>query len=257
MLSLRDIRVRSGAREILAVPALDIDTRQMTVILGHNGSGKSTLLRLMARQSVASQGRITLHGKPMAAYGARELARRLAFLPQNLPAGQGLTVRELVGLGRYPWRGLLGRWQAADHAAVRSAMKSADIASLADNDCDLLSGGERQRAWIAMLLAQDAPLLLLDEPTSALDLGHQYALLRLLRRLNVDRHRGVITVLHDLNLACAFADRIVALQAGRVAFDGAPTDFLRPERLSRLYGIDIDLLARPGGLPQAVVRETA
>ena len=254
MLTLDAVRVAHGRRMVLDVPALAIDPCRLTVILGHNGSGKSTLLRLLARQATPTRGRIVLDGKLLASYGARELARRLAFLPQQLPAAQGLTVRELAALGRYPWRGLLGRWRSADLAAVDAAMRAVDIAHLADCDSDTLSGGERQRGWIAMLLAQEAPLLLLDEPTSALDLGHEHELLRLLRRLNRERGRGVITVLHDLNLACAYADRIVALSAGRVAFDGLPADFLAPERLSRLYGIAIELLPRPGGLPLAVAR---
>ncbi|MBV8648161.1 ABC transporter ATP-binding protein, partial [Paludibacterium sp.] len=143
MLTLDAVRVAHGRRMVLDVPALAIDPCRLTVILGHNGSGKSTLLRLLARQATPTRGRIVLDGKLLASYGARELARRLAFLPQQLPAAQGLTVRELAALGRYPWRGLLGRWRSADLAAVDAAMRAVDIAHLADCDSDTLSGGER------------------------------------------------------------------------------------------------------------------
>ena len=257
MLILQDIQVRHGARPTLDVPALNIDPARLTAIVGHNGSGKSTLLRVLARQLAPQRGRVLLDGRPLAHYRARALAQRMAFLPQHLPGAQGLTVRELVALGRYPWRGLLGRPGPADHAAVRQAMQATDVAHLAGHDTDSLSGGERQRGWIAMLLAQASPLLLLDEPTSALDLGHQHALMRLLTRLHREHGRGVIAVLHDLNLAAGWAEHIIALRGGRIAFEGSPADFLQARRLSELYGIGFELLPREGRLPLAVVREAA
>jgi len=257
VLILQDLLVCRGARRILDVPALNIDPRRVTAILGHNGSGKSTLLRVIARQLAPERGRVLLDGKPLAGYAARELARRLAFLPQNPPVGHGLSVRELVALGRYPWRGLLGRDGGQDPAIVQDAMRATDVAHLADSDSDTLSGGERQRGWIAMLLAQAAPLLLLDEPTSALDLGHQHALMRLLTHLNRRHRRGVVAVLHDLNLAAGWADHIVAMREGRVAFEGSPADFLQPVRLAELYGVEFELLPRPDRLPLAVVKEPA
>lgn len=253
MLSLRDIRVCRDGRNILALPALDLDPRQFTVILGHNGSGKSTLLNLLARQLPPDHGHIRLDGRALAAYSSRDFARRVAFLPQRLPEVAGLTVAELVRLGRYPWRGLLGRWQAEDAALIAQAMRDTDIAHHAGHLADLLSGGERQRAWIAMLLAQQSPLLLLDEPTSALDLAHQYELMALLRTLNHEQGRGIVAILHDVNLAARYADRIVALKRGELFFDGTPEQLLDSPRLSALYDIDIRLLPHAGGRPVAVV----
>ncbi|MFC3533832.1 ABC transporter ATP-binding protein [Vogesella facilis] len=254
MLSLRDIRVCRDERTILALPALTLDPGQFTVILGHNGSGKSTLMNLLARQLQPDHGAITLDGQTLAAYASREFARRVAFLPQRLPEAAGLTVAELVRLGRYPWRGLLGRWQAEDAAIVQQAMRATDIGHHAGHLADLLSGGERQRAWIAMLLAQQAPLLLLDEPTSALDLAHQYELMVLLRRLNREQGRGIVAILHDINLAARYADRIVALKRGELFFDGTPHELLHSPRLSALFDIDIRLLPREQGAhPVAVV----
>ncbi|MFL9814798.1 ABC transporter ATP-binding protein [Stutzerimonas sp. VN223-3] len=246
MLNLHDIQVRRDGRIILALDHLQLAEGQFTVILGHNGSGKSTLMNLIARQFTPDTGRIDLEGKPLGAYSQREFARRVAFLPQHLPEVAGLTVRELVRLGRFPWRGLLGRWQAEDSQVIERALRQTDIAHLADHLADSLSGGERQRAWIAMLLAQESPLLLLDEPTSALDLAHQYQLMALLRELNRETGRGIIAILHDVNLATRYADRIVALKGGRLFFDGTAEQLLSGDRLSALYEIDIELIDQPG-----------
>lgn len=254
MLTLRDIRVERQGRSVLQLPALQLDGRAFTVILGHNGSGKSTLMNLLARQLQPDQGQLQLNGQPLNRLSARQFARAVAYLPQRLPEVAGLTVAELVGLGRYPWQGAFGRWSAADSAIVAEAMRAADVTQHAGHEAELLSGGERQRAWIAMLLAQQSPLLLLDEPTSALDLAHQYQLMGLLRQLNRDSGRGVVVVLHDINLAARHADRIVALQQGRLYFDGSPLELLHSPRLSGLYGVDIQLLPQAGQpCPVAVV----
>lgn len=254
MFSLRDIRVRRDGRQILALDALDLECGGFTVILGHNGSGKSTLMNVLARQLVPDSGDIALDGRPLATLSGRDFARRVAFLPQRLPEAAGLSVSELVRLGRYPWRGLLGRWRHEDAAIVARAMHDTDIAHYAGHPADRLSGGERQRAWVAMLLAQQSPLILLDEPTSALDLAHQYELMALLRALNRDGGRGIIVILHDVNLAARYADRIVALKRGELFFDGTPEQLLDASRLSALYDIDIRLLPQAAGRhPVAVV----
>ena len=252
MFELAGISVSHGARRVLDLPRLSLGGEALTAVLGHNGSGKSTLLSCLARQHRPDTGTVALGDRPLANYRQRDLARAVAYLPQRLPPVAGLTVRELVRLGRYPWRGALGRWQAGDHAAVESAMAETGAAGLADQLADETSGGERQRAWIAMLLAQDAPILLLDEPTSALDLAHAEEVMSLLRRLS-RQGRQVIVVLHDINLAARHADRIVALGAGRVAFDGPPSAFLDRDVLMRLTGLEMDLLARPAPHPPHAV----
>lgn len=253
MLELNNIRVRRQGRTILSLDRLSLAADEFSVILGHNGSGKSTLMNLLARQLQPDEGALCLDGKALTAWSQRAFARRIAFLPQRLPEVAGLNVRELVRLGRFPWRGLLGRWQADDHAIVDAAMQQTDVAHYADHMTDLLSGGERQRAWVAMLLAQQSPLLLLDEPTSALDLSHQYELMALLRRLNRETGRGVVVILHDINLAVRHADRILALKQGRLVFDGTPDALLSEERLSALYDIDIRLCPHPSQPEQVAV----
>lgn len=245
MFELSDIAVRHDGRTVLALDALRIERDRVTAILGHNGSGKSTLMSLLARQRRPDEGTIRLDGKPLHGYRQRDLARLVAFLPQNLPEVPGLTVRELARLGRFPWRGALGRWRPEDERAVADALVQTDVAEYAEALVDHLSGGERQRAWIGMLLAQGAPILMLDEPISALDVAHQVEIMSLLRTLNRTSGAGVVTILHDVNLAARHADRIIALKAGRIAFDGAPEAFMTRDVLSNLYGVDIAVLDHP------------
>lgn len=253
MYALTDISVSHAERRVLDVPGLSLAEEGLTAILGHNGSGKSTLLSCLARQQRSDTGVIRLDGCDLDSFRQRDLARKVAYLPQRLPPVAGLTVQELVRLGRYPWRGALGRWRSEDSEAVDNALKETGTDTLTDQLADETSGGERQRAWIAMLLAQTAPVLLLDEPTSALDLRHAHEVMALLRRLSRNGRR-IVVVLHDINLAARFADRLVVLDRGRVAFEGPPCTFLDPNVLSRLTGVEMALLDRPAPhLPHAVI----
>ncbi|WP_426034984.1 ABC transporter ATP-binding protein [Cypionkella sp. TWP1-2-1b2] len=254
MFRLEGIRRLHGAREVLALDKLMLGGEGLTVVLGHNGSGKSTLLGLLARTDTATTGHIFLNDTPLADIGQRKLAQQIAYLPQRLPPVPGLTLGELVRLGRYPWRGALRRWQVQDHTAVEAALIATGGMQHAEALVETMSGGERQRGYIAMLLAQDAPILLLDEPTSALDPGHAYEVMRLLRGLVDATGRRVIVVLHDVNLAARFADRMVALREGRIAFDGAPQALLTPAILSMLYAVPMQVApGLAGQLPLAVV----
>lgn len=254
MIEARNICVRHGGETVLDIDRIGFDGRGLTAILGHNGSGKSTLMKVLARQVRPDCGSVTLDGQPLDGFAQRALARRLAYLPQQLPEAAGMTVSELVKLGRFAWRGTVRRFTDEDHAIVRQAMDLTGVDRFAARQADSLSGGERQRAWVAMLLAQSAPALLLDEPTSALDLAHQYELVALLKRLNREAGRSVVVVLHDVNLAARFADRLVVLRAGRLAFDGTPEDLMRPHLLTDLFGVAIDLVNHaPTGRPIAVV----
>lgn len=253
MFDLENIRVARDGRDILRIDQLRLGDAGVTAVLGHNGSGKSTLMALLARQLRPDAGQVTLMEQPLSLYTQRKLAQHVSFLPQRLPPVAGLSVRDLAGLGRFAWRGALGRMGPADHAVIAQSMLHTGCADLADHLVDTASGGERQRAWIAMLLAQEAPVLLLDEPTAALDLAHAYDVMALLHRLSREAGRRVVVVLHDINLAARYADRVVALKEGRVAYDGPPRELLDLKVLRALYGIEMILLPHPDAPPQAAV----
>jgi len=218
---------------------LDIDLAAGRVIglVGHSGSGKSTLVKLLARQQRPGMGGVHFQGKPLREWGGRDLARRLAYMPQRIPLAAGLLLRELVALGRYPWHGALGRFGPEDRHKVAEAMALADVENLADRLVETLSGGERQRAWMAMLIAQDAECLILDEPIAALDIAHQVEMLALLRRISRERGTSILVVLHDINMVARYCDEILALRAGRLIARGSPASLMRPDWLESIHGI--------------------
>ncbi|MFN3526233.1 MAG: ABC transporter ATP-binding protein [Paracoccus sp. (in: a-proteobacteria)] len=238
-------------RRLLEDITLDLPAGKVTALIGHNGSGKSTLLKVLARQIVA-QGQALFEGRPLADWRARDYARRLAFLPQTTPPAEGMLVRELVALGRYPWHGALGRFGPEDHAAVARAMAECGVAGFTDRLVDTLSGGERQRVWLAMMVAQQATTLLLDEPISALDIAHQVEVLALVRSMCHGQGRSAVIVLHEVNMAARFCDHIVALKAGRLIWQGSPAELMHPATLHQIYGLPMQVLTRADGLPVAI-----
>ena len=224
-------------------------------LIGHNGSGKSTLLKILARQQEATAGSASFEGRPLGQWAGKDFARRVAYLPQSLPAAAGLTVRELAAFGRYPWRGAFARLTPEDHAVVASALARCRLEPFADRLVDTLSGGERQRAWLAMLVAQDSRFVLLDEPVSALDLAQQMDVLGFLHGLARHGGRGVVAVLHDINMAARFCDEILALKGGTLMLAGSPSEIMRAEALEAIYGLPMHVLAHPdGGVPVSVPR---
>jgi iron complex transport system ATP-binding protein len=185
-------------------------------------------------------------------YRPKAIAREVAFLPQGLVAPENIVVRRLVARGRYPHQSLLSAWSPQDERAVEGAMAAAGVADLADRPVAELSGGQRQRVWIAMVLAQETPYLLLDEPTTFLDIAHQYQLLGLLARLR-DEGRTVIAVLHDINQACRFADHLVAMRAGRVVAEGAPADIVDAALIEEVFDLPCVVVPDPvTGTPMVV-----
>ncbi len=216
-------------------------------LIGHNGSGKSTLLKLLGRHQVATHGKVLLEGRPVGEWQSKMFARSVAYLPQQLPPAEGMTVRELVSMGRYPWHGALGRFGRDDRERVEEAISLVGLEPFAGRLVDSLSGGERQRAWIAMLVAQNSRCLLLDEPTSALDIAHQVEVLALIQRLSRERGLTVIAVLHDINMAARYCDNLVALRQGEMIAEGDASVIMRPEVLQRIYGIPMGILPHPDG----------
>jgi iron complex transport system ATP-binding protein len=224
-------------------------------LIGHNGSGKSTLIKLLARQQPASQGEIRFDGRPLDEWGEREFARQVAYLPQHLPSAETLTGRELIGFGRYPWRGLLGRHTPRDEAAIQRAIALSHTEAFADRMVETLSGGERQRVWLAMLLAQQSRFLLLDEPLAALDVAHQVEVLALIRQLCDALNLGVIIVLHDINMASRYCDELIALHSGRILAHGPPDEMMTDETLKAIYGLPMRVIPHPSGEHRIAVAE--
>ena len=251
LFAIENLSVDVPGRRLLDGITLNLPAGQVIALIGHNGSGKSTLLKVLARQ-VAADGRIAFEGRPLSGWRPRNYARRLAFLPQTTPPAEGMLVRELVALGRYPWHGALGRFGPRDHEAVAAAMQECGVAPFADRLVDTLSGGERQRVWLAMMVAQQAGTLLLDEPISALDIAHQVEVLALIRRMCHDQQRSAVIVLHDVNMAARFCDHIVALKRGRLAMQGSPAELIRPDALHAIYGLPMQVLTKDDGTPVAV-----
>ncbi|MGO2159131.1 MAG: ABC transporter ATP-binding protein [Vibrio toranzoniae] len=245
MYRLVDASFEIDGNPILSATSLTFEPGQITTLLGHNGCGKSTLMKLLSRQNVPTQGQVLLRGTPVSRFNHLEFAHQVAYLPQHPPITDGVTVRELVCFGRYPWKGAFGRYSKKDYAIVDDAIDRVGLNAFRDRFVATLSGGERQRAWIAMLLAQQSQCILLDEPTSALDIAHQHELLSLIRDLNRTIGLTVIMVLHDVNMAAKFSDHLIALSSGKIIASGVPQEFMTRETLMQIYGIDLALFQHP------------
>ncbi|EHR61659.1 ABC transporter ATP-binding protein [Saccharomonospora cyanea] len=251
-LRAQDLTLRYGERVVSTRLSLDVPDGAFTAVVGPNGCGKSTLLRAFVRLLRPAEGSVSFDGREVGGYPAKALARSLAFLPQDPLAPEGIKVRQLVARGRYPHQSLLSMWTPEDERAVAEALRTARIEDLVDRPVQELSGGQRQRVWVAMVLAQQTPYLLLDEPTSFLDITHQYRLLDLLAGLR-DEGRTVIAVLHDINQACRFADHLVAMKEGHVVAEGAAADIVDAALMKEVFDLPSVVVADPvTGTPMVV-----
>lgn len=217
--------------------SLPIPEGGFTAIVGPNGCGKSTLLRCLAGVLTPRAGRVVLDGRPLLRYRPKEVSRRIGLLPQSSLAPDGITVVDLVARGRIPHQGLFQQWRPSDEAAVENALRATRLLDHREEQVRELSGGQRQRVWIAMLLAQETPLLLLDEPTTYLDIAYQCEVLELLARLHA-AGKTVVTVLHDLNQAARYATRMVVMKKGAIVAQGAPEEVLTESLVREVFGID-------------------
>jgi ferric hydroxamate/heme transport system ATP-binding protein len=230
--------------EVIHELSLLVPPQRITALIGPNGSGKSTLLRGLARLMRPAGGVVHLDGQAIHALPTKEVARQLAILPQRPEAPGGLSVRELVAYGRFPYQGIFGGSSADDDELIESALAITGLDRFADRLLGELSGGQRQLVWIAMALAQNTELLLLDEPTTFLDIAHQLEILEVLERLHQQQQRTIVMVLHDINQAARYADHMVALVEGRIAVSGTPHEILTPEVLAAVFGIEADVMTR-------------
>jgi iron complex transport system ATP-binding protein len=252
------VTVGYGEEPVVRDLSFSVPEGRVTSVIGPNGCGKSTLLRTLARLLRPTSGRVLLDGDPLDSVPTREVARRLALLPQSPVAPEGLLVRDLVARGRHPHQRWFSQWSADDERIVDEALEMTDTGSIRDRPLDRLSGGQRQRAWIAMTLAQDTDLLLLDEPTTFLDLAHQGEVLDLVSRLNRERGRTVLMVLHDLNLAARYSDAVVVMEAGAIVAEGAPVEVFTPALLHEVFGLVADVIPDPRtAMPIVVPRSSA
>ncbi|HEY3922316.1 MAG TPA: ABC transporter ATP-binding protein [Gaiellaceae bacterium] len=233
--------------------SIDVPDGQISALIGPNGSGKSTLLRALARLLRPKGGEVVLDGKAISSYTTKEVARRLAILPQVLISPESITVEELVAYGRFPQRRSIGGMRAEDREAINWALEVTATSDLRDRPVDHLSGGQRQRVWIALVLAQGTDLILLDEPTTFLDIAYQLEVLELLKHLHATEGKTIVMVLHDINMACEYSQRLFALRNGKLVAQGDPRDVLSASLIREVFGIDAHILEHPtSGVPMCI-----
>jgi len=258
VLQTRGLSLAYDKRTVVDDLNLSIEAGTVTTFVGPNGCGKSTILKALGRILHPAAGEVLLEGTPLPQLSTREVARRLAILPQSPVAPSGTSVRDLVMRGRNPHQSWARPWSKEDAQAAHEALERTGLADLADRDIATLSGGQRQRAWIALVVAQAAPTLLLDEPTTYLDLAHQLDVLRLVRQLNREQGTTAVMVLHDISLAARYSDRLVAVRDGRVVADGTPQEVLTADVVARTFDLHVRIVPDPvTGTPLVVPEEPA
>ena len=253
VLEFESVAVTLGGREVLRGVDLAIAPDSVVVLAGRNGAGKTTLLRVASRVLSPTAGRVTVAGRPVESLSRRELAQKLAVVPQDTPISFPFKVLEVVLMGRTPHLGVLGFESRADVALAREAMERVGIAEFADRSILELSGGERQLVLIARALTQQPRVLLLDEPTAHLDLAHRVAVLELVREFATDG-RSALVVSHDLSLSARSCDRLALIAQGRVRVSGPPAAVLTPETLRDVFGIEAEVVVVSDGAPLVVPR---
>lgn len=247
-----DVSIGYDKRLISEELSIEIPDRSFTAIIGPNGCGKSTLLRALARILTPSSGQVLLDGRAITSYKTKEVAREVGLLPQSSLAPDGIRVADLVSRGRAPYQSLIQQWRPSDEEAVAAALEATRLTDLSGHLVDELSGGQRQRVWVATLLAQETPIMLLDEPTTFLDIAHQYELMELFRDFHEDG-KSVVAVLHDLGQAARYADHLIVMRDGRVVETGAPQEVITAQLIEDVFGLRCLVVPDPvTGTPSVV-----
>lgn len=244
MITVNNLCVSYG--NALVIKGLDIafSKGKFTALVGPNGCGKSTLLKAIMGFLPPDEGRIELDGRLISKMPRRDLARRIAYLPQDCDCPDYVTLGELVEMGGYARYSQFGGPGSEDRDLFKQALTTVGLADMAHMQVNALSGGQKQRAWLAMILAQDAEIILLDEPVNHLDVKYQYAVLELVRDLTITHNKTVITVLHDLNLTSVFADEVVMMRDGNITTNGPTQDVMQPENIKQAFDIETDVFSR-------------
>ena len=244
-LAADDLVLSYGATPIVDHVSLHIPEGKVSAFLGPNGSGKSTIFRALARLLRPRHGTVVIDGTAIGSMTTKQVARKLAILPQQPVTPESITVEDLVWYGRHPHRKPLVASGAADREAVEWAIRATQLEGLRAHPVDALSGGQRQRAWIALALAQDTSILLLDEPTTFLDLSHQLEVLELCAELNREKGKTVVMVLHDVNLAAEYCDHLFVIKNGQVFTQGSPEEVLTCELIRDVFDVDTQVIPHP------------
>ena len=252
-----DLRLSYDGPPVVDGLSINIPAGEITVIVGANGCGKSTLLRAFARILRPDNGTVILNGEEIQNMPTRSVARELGLLPQNQRTPDAIIVKDLIRRGRYPHQRLFDQWSKKDEEAVNRALKITGLQDHNERPVDELSGGQRQRVWIAMVLAQDTPIMLLDEPTTHLDMAHQVEILELLKMLSVKEQRTIVMVLHDINLAARYASNLVAMRDGSVIYSGHPDEIVSSEMVQNTFNLRTVVISDPvAGSPLVIPNPT-
>jgi ABC-type cobalamin/Fe3+-siderophores transport system ATPase subunit len=240
-----DLVLSYGGATVVNNVTIKLPDKKVSVIIGPNGSGKSTVLRALSRLLKPKTGNVVLDGHAIHSMNAKEIARKMAILPQIVIAPEAITVENLVWYGRHPHRRGVAPPGAEDRRVVDWAIRVTNLDKIRDHPVDQLSGGQRQRAWIALSLAQGTDIILLDEPTTYLDLAYQLEVLELLSQLNRKEGKTVAMVLHDLQLAAEFADYVFVVREGILYAEGSPVEVFTSEMMRQVFGVETHLLYHP------------
>ncbi len=257
MLHTKNLTLAYNDKIVVENLNLEIPKGKITALVGPNGSGKSTVLKALARALKPKRGQIYLNNEDIYQKSNREVAKQIALLPQDPYAPENLTVRELVSYGRFPYQNYFGILNKKDNKVISWALEQLGISKFADKPLNNLSGGQRQSAYLAMVLAQDTPVLLLDEPTTFLDIAHQLTLLNFLKRFNSEKTSTIVMVLHDLNQASRYAKNIVAFWRGKILIQGTPKEVITPQVLQRVFAVSAKIIKDPYmGVPICIPFDT-
>lgn len=249
MIEVKQLTKGYAGKVVLDQVSFTLASSGITALVGPNGAGKSTLLSMIGRLSQADAGQVLIDGRDVTAIPGRELAQRLAILRQENHIVSRLSVRELVSFGRFPYS--QGRLTAEDQQKVDAALGFLDLSALQHRYLDQLSGGQRQRAFVAMVLCQETEYALLDEPLNNLDMQHAVAMMKQIRRAADELGRTIILVIHDINFAAAYADRIIALKQGQLLYDGTPNEIMQPALLEHIFDLPVQV-EQLAGQPLAI-----